>query len=566
MTKDDQTRGPATDAGRDRRSGAAIRRDRGTGGGRPPGRCARQWPAPGTTLPGSGAAAGRDPGRADGRVLGHPAGHRPGGQAEQGLQPLVPGGRGAAAGAGCLSRPRDRPALPVHVSPFGRGDARVHEPAGQARDDARAGPGALGGLDRGDRPVGLAGDRRQGQGAAPAPLRRPLALHHRPDPQHVPAGPAEPVAPDAAAGGLRLPADGREAGPGCSWPRPRRSRRSRSWPWATSSTAGCGGASFATVAALPSGCWSSPCPSARPPRPSTTVQVWSQGMLFTYNSHGIAQRPYRSFSYKNQSIMAMAHRLLRDVPADGEKVLSQHAAEHGRRASRCRACSPTARSTWPRCSPRSPAEAPRWDDRFEGVERRPRRRPGGSTSPRSISGPSRSSPWRPCSASRSSSLAVFPRPGAAPPRTDAVEFALVTLLIVMFSPLSFNYAYVWLIYPITVALAPGPGHDPADRPLAEARARLDRRDPPHPRPGRLRCPSTPRPTATSSCPRSCWCSACRCGCGRCGRGDVQPRSQTAPSIPRRLTRQVALARELAIALIGRRSTGPRQRRARRPIS
>jgi len=29
---------------------------------------------------------------------------------------------------------------------------------------------------------------------------------------------------------------------------------------------------------------------------------------------------------------------------------------------------------------------------------------------------------------------------------------LITLLIVMFSPLSFNYAFVWLIYPLTVAL------------------------------------------------------------------------------------------------------------------
>ena len=56
------------------------------------------------------------------------------------------------------------------------------------------------------------------------------------------------------------------------------------------------------------------------------VAVWSRGMIFTYNAQGIAQRPFRSFSYKNQSIMAMAHRLLRDVPADGEKVLSEHLA------------------------------------------------------------------------------------------------------------------------------------------------------------------------------------------------------------------------------------------------
>ena len=87
-------------------------------------------------------------------------------------------------------------------------------------------------------------------------------------------------------------------------------------------------------------------------------------------------------------------------------------------------------------------------------------------------------------------LAVFPARQDRTAATDAIEFALVTLLIVMFSPLSFNYAYVWLIYPITVAL-----HlvldKPAPRPLAEARARLDRRRPPHPRPGHLRAPLRP---------------------------------------------------------------------------
>ena len=54
-------------------------------------------------------------------------------------------------------------------------------------------------------------------------------------------------------------------------------------------------------------------------------------MLFTYNTHGIAQRPFRSYSYKNQSIMALAHRLLRDMPADGESVLSKRARLAGPR-------------------------------------------------------------------------------------------------------------------------------------------------------------------------------------------------------------------------------------------
>jgi hypothetical protein len=48
--------------------------------------------------------------------------------------------------------------------------------------------------------------------------------------------------------------------------------------------------------------------------------------------------------------------------------------------------------------------------------------------------------------------AVMPSRNRQTPQTAAIEFALVTLLTVMFSPLSFNYAYVWLIYPITLGL------------------------------------------------------------------------------------------------------------------
>ncbi len=49
-------------------------------------------------------------------------------------------------------------------------------------------------------------------------------------------------------------------------------------------------------------------------------------------------------------------------------------------------------------------------------------------------------------------VAVLPARRLRTAQTDALEFALITLLIVMFSPLSFNYAFVWLIYPLTVAL------------------------------------------------------------------------------------------------------------------
>src|SRR5262249_4419512 len=49
--------------------------------------------------------------------------------------------------------------------------------------------------------------------------------------------------------------------------------------------------------------------------------------------------------------------------------------------------------------------------------------------------------------------AVLPVEDRRTRETDALEFALVTLLTVIFSPLSFNYAYVWLLYPTTLAVS-----------------------------------------------------------------------------------------------------------------
>ncbi len=81
-------------------------------------------------------------------------------------------------------------------------------------------------------------------------------------------------------------------------------------------------ASIATVAVLAAWLLIAPLPFRTPAQAVDDLSVWARGMLFTYNKHGIAQRPLRSYSYKNQSIMAVMHRLLRDVPADGEAVLS----------------------------------------------------------------------------------------------------------------------------------------------------------------------------------------------------------------------------------------------------
>ena len=132
------------------------------------------------------------------------------------------------------------------------------------------------------------------------------------------------------------------------------------------------------------------------------VATWTQGMVLRYDSGSIAQRPERGFGFKNQSLMALANRLLRDIPADAE-----------------------ARDGWKVNLASLPfgvvnkvilASAVLLGGLFVALM-----------------------PWK-----RPEGEAVGP--------AASIEVALLLLLILMFSPLSFNYFYVWLLYPMTVAL------------------------------------------------------------------------------------------------------------------
>jgi hypothetical protein len=243
-------------------------------------------------------------------------------------------------------------------------------------------------------------------------------------------------------------------------------------------------ASAATVAVLAAWLLIAPLPFRSPAQVVDDVVVWSQGMLFTYDSNGIAQRPFRSYSYKNQSIMAIAHRLLRDVPADGEAVLSRRAKEglagvrpskgiapidpstdlltflkpHAE-ASSDPAKAKTASSADPGPTVSGTANAgrskserpPRWDDALQGAE--PALRNAWRVNVLNLS-------FRGVTAVTLAAilvlcgfvLAVLPSQKRRTRETDAIEYAIVVLLTVMFSPLSFNYAYVWLIYPMTLGL------------------------------------------------------------------------------------------------------------------
>src|SRR5208282_5886183 len=328
---------------------------------------------------------------------------------------------------------------------------RVLEHSGQARDDARAGAGALGGLDRGDRAVDLAGDRWQGQGdaAASAARRRAVTLHHRPDPQHVSARPAEPYATDAAAGSFCLPAAGargpcrgargdRSGDQGVSDPGTGLLRLPPDVAGLDRHGRGAHGLAAGRAAAFP---------LARPGHGRPGSLVTGHGLHL--QRQGIAQRPYRSFSYKNQSIMALAHRLLRDVPADGEKVLSQHLAE--RRPGQPVRGMLADGSIDLAAMLTAPTETPRWNDQYEGVE---------ATMQQAWRVNVAALDFRTVTAITLAAMlalslfviAVLPARRLRTAQTDALELALITLLIVMFSPLSFNYAFVWLIYPLTVAL------------------------------------------------------------------------------------------------------------------
>jgi hypothetical protein len=134
-----------------------------------------------------------------------------------------------------------------------------------------------------------------------------------------------------------------------------------------------------------------------PGRVGEDFVLWVRGMLLKYDEETIAQRPDRAYSYKNQSIQATVHRLARPVLADGEKDR-------------------------------------RWTVNLLSLDFR-------ATTLLMLGS--------------IGALGLFYlwstiRPGPRAPASDAVEQSMVTILVLMLAPLSFNYSYVWLIFPLTV--------------------------------------------------------------------------------------------------------------------
>lgn len=131
------------------------------------------------------------------------------------------------------------------------------------------------------------------------------------------------------------------------------------------------------------------------------LQRWTEGMLLKYDDKGLAQRPGRSNSWKNQSIFGVANRLLRHVDAD-----EQYA-------------------------PHQPRYANLTNLKFSTVNR-------------IILGFA--------FLLGLIYLGVMPRRDHRTAETNALEFAIFILLMLVVTPLAFGYLFACLLYPITVAV------------------------------------------------------------------------------------------------------------------
>lgn len=131
------------------------------------------------------------------------------------------------------------------------------------------------------------------------------------------------------------------------------------------------------------------------------LERWTSGMLFKYDETGVGQRLGRSNSWKNQSIWGVANRMLRPVEYD-------HKYE-----------------------PHTPLYANIANLEFKTVNQ---------------------IILATALALGLAFVAVMPAARQRTQETDAIEFALLLLLILVFTPLSFGYLFAWLIYPLTVVV------------------------------------------------------------------------------------------------------------------
>jgi hypothetical protein len=128
------------------------------------------------------------------------------------------------------------------------------------------------------------------------------------------------------------------------------------------------------------------------------LEKWSAGML-KYSEVTVGQRPMRSYTWKNQSLIGVSNRLLRRVDADAASAVHQ------------------------------PVYVNFADLTFRVV----------NAIIISVA-----------LALGLLFIAVLPQRGMRTPESDAIEFGLLLLVMLMVTPLSFGYFYSWLMLPFAV--------------------------------------------------------------------------------------------------------------------
>src|ERR1043166_1450585 len=130
------------------------------------------------------------------------------------------------------------------------------------------------------------------------------------------------------------------------------------------------------------------------------LEKWSTGML-KYSEVGVAQRPKRSYTWKNQSLVGVGNRLLRHVDADAASA------------------------------PHQPVYVNFADLKFSTVNA-------------IVIGIAL--------ALGIVFVAVMPQHGMRTAESDAIEFTLLLLMMLMITPFSFGYFFCWLMLPFAVAM------------------------------------------------------------------------------------------------------------------
>lgn len=138
------------------------------------------------------------------------------------------------------------------------------------------------------------------------------------------------------------------------------------------------------------------------------LSTWARGMIFDYDPGMIGQRPGNSYHWKNQSLVAAANRLLRHVPADLDYVPEGNAGPH------------------------EELYYVNWADlEFRTVN-----------AVVVVLGLALCLAY----------VAVMPASSRRTAESDAIELAMLLVLMTIFSPISWFYYGVWLLYPIMVVV------------------------------------------------------------------------------------------------------------------